>query len=408
MTIGGGSTIGSNNSSYGYCLICPGLANDGPVVLYSNNLMNIASAPTPAQIAANLPFMSVALINSPYPGSSFAATDAASGSSVAGRIVSAGFSATYFGSELYKGGSFTRFVSANHDNCATIPFSTIANFDEAAITRIRDKPVWVLAAGVDDNELTYNSQPILDQEGTPYYTNCIYPYSSGQPLSTTAVTSFFLYGTNSSAAIAATSITVSIINYVGTVGATGTLNFNTVGGAVTTVAYTAAAFTGRTSVVFTVAALATAISAGAMCVGYSHGNTGCPYAIGASPMVLLITPANASSTNANVFELEYVQHAEFIGPATSALHTPTHSDARGFEIVNNVAQRLPAALAANHEATPQSVGMQLLRNVMIQSAPVVTEIGSRAIGAATHMAASTALGVFGRLAKAGAQRLIGM
>jgi hypothetical protein len=40
----------------------------------------------------------------------------------------------------------------------------------------------------------------------------------------------------------------------------------------------------------------------------------------------------------NTFEVELVEHIEYVGVATSAMVTPSHSDARGFQVVNTAAQ----------------------------------------------------------------------
>jgi hypothetical protein len=110
-------------------------------------------------------------------------------------------------------------------------------------------------------------------------------------------------------------------------------------------------------------------------------------------MVMYIQPANASTANANVFQIEYVQHVEFVGPLTSALHTPTHSDSRGFEIVSTAAQRLPAARVENPSAAISSLMFKELKQVAMEAAPVAVRMGanlaSRGAYALAGMAANS-------------------
>jgi len=85
-------------------------------------------------------------------------------------------------------------------------------------------------------------------------------------------------------------------------------------------------------------------------------------------MVFLIQPAIATSTN--IFEVEYIQHLEFVGPLTSALHTPTHSDSVGFEVVQNAAARLPAARVESPGTSILTLMGREIKQVLMEQAPV--------------------------------------
>jgi len=62
---------------------------------------------------------------------------------------------------------------------------------------------------------------------------------------------------------------------------------------------------------------------------YSRGQRSASVAnVGAPIMTIMFT-----GTAGNTFEIEIVQHTEFVGLSAAAMLTPTHSDARGFEIV---------------------------------------------------------------------------
>jgi hypothetical protein len=68
--------------------------------------------------------------------------------------------------------------------------------------------------------------------------------------------------------------------------------------------------------------------------------------IGATPMVIQITTPGSAS-----FELEVVEHVEYIGTAAQAYITPTHSDAKGFELVANASAMIPQLRTAAPNAS---------------------------------------------------------
>lgn len=87
----------------------------------------------------------------------------------------------------------------------------------------------------------------------------------------------------------------------------------------------------------------------------------------------------------NTFQVEYVQHAEYIGAATSPMATPTHSDARGFEMVNTASNRIPALKATHPNASTPSLMTMALREVSNELAPyargAVKMVGATALNA---------------------------
>lgn len=384
----------------GYVLVTPSLASNTPVMLLTNEAMALQTFPTTSNVQALVPFMTAVTCNGPYAASSFAAS-AGGGANVAGRIVSAGASVTYFGSVINMGGTYTRFISPNHDNLAALPMDSYAKYDEASITRIDGDPEWLLACGIDDTELIYQSSPETDATGSATYINAIYPYSGSQNISSTTPTPYFSYGTFP-ALTSATTLTLTRTTTVGTLPATGSL-YALVSGTFYTIAYTAVGDQSGASVAFTIAS--TTIPAGTAYVGYPYhpsyvgvlaGATN-PLSVGGAPMACLITPA--ITTTSNVFEVEYIQHVEYIGPTTSALHTPTHSDSAGFERVSTVGNRLPAAIAAEPNAHPSTLARQLLGTVMAEAAPMVANAVGRGLGGLGGAAVSA-------IAQAGANYLM--
>lgn len=85
---------------------------------------------------------------------------------------------------------------------------------------------------------------------------------------------------------------------------------------------------------------------------------GCPIA------VVLVT-----GTPGNTFRVEYVQHVEYVGAASAAMQTPTHSDARGFEIVQEAASTLPLVIASTGKRA-EPVMRDLIRRGIRELAPV--------------------------------------
>lgn len=94
----------------------------------------------------------------------------------------------------------------------------------------------------------------------------------------------------------------------------------------------------------------------------------------------------------NTFQVEMVQHEEFIGRLTQAALTPSHSDAVGFEVVSNAAARLPALLQSNPTATRQNLMSRALQTVAREMAPVVRLGAEQFITAGARAAAGAAFG----------------
>lgn len=116
---------------------------------------------------------------------------------------------------------------------------------------------------------------------------------------------------------------------------------------------------------------------------------------------LIQGPAN------NTFQVEYVQHMEFIGANTSTMATPTHSDARGFEMVNTASNRL-AQLKVSHptQSLPKLMN-HALAEVAHEIAPYA-RAGVKMIGAAGLTAFGNAIaGPMGGMMGGSALRIMG-
>lgn len=99
--------------------------------------------------------------------------------------------------------------------------------------------------------------------------------------------------------------------------------------------------------------------------------------VGAAPLAIMIV-SGAPSSN---FEFEIVEHVEYVGAASSAMATPSHSDANGFQMVQNAAGRLPSLMAANPTARPSSLMASAIRTISHELSPYA-RAGVRMVGAA--------------------------
>jgi len=396
----------TNFGTVGAVVVMPSLANDAPAIYYADNVAQIQALPTTAaQLQALIPFMKPVYPNSPYNSAQFTEpTGSGSGAQVQGRIVSSGVSIQYMGSELYKGGTYTMFVSPNHDNMLGYPATSLSSYDETLIERITNDRQWLVTSGIDEAELVYNLSNTLNSSGTAYTTQLVYPYSNGQVLGAPNNNLSNWTGTTSTIASGATSVAITGVS--GSVPASGTFSVLVPDSAktptVNVITYSSVTQSG-TTYTFTTTAVSAALASGLTVSGgvsYSTTTAGC--VPGGAPMIIYIVPANSSTSNANVFEVEYVQHVEFVGPLTSALHTPTHSDSRGFEIVSTAAQRIPAARVEAPNKPLSRIMYDEVRQVIAETAPVamnaLRSAASSGLRYAATSAANSMISGVGRLA----------
>jgi len=121
---------------------------------------------------------------------------------------------------------------------------------------------------------------------------------------------------------------------------------------------------------------------------------------GGSPL-LIIADAPAATT----FEVEAVAHVEYIGRSAQAHLTPTHSDARGFEIVASASAMIPQLRTAAPNVALPSLMNKAISMAMDSLAPVA-HYGLQRMGVAGARYLANRLGVGGPLgSQMGALRL---
>lgn len=109
--------------------------------------------------------------------------------------------------------------------------------------------------------------------------------------------------------------------------------------------------------------------------------------VGGSPIAVWFT-----GKAGNTFEVEILQHMEFIGAKTQSMLTPTHSDSVGFEVVQNAASRLPQMIQANPGTSRKSLMSQALNIIGSEMAPVARLGFKQLVGTAARGIAGAAMG----------------
>jgi len=398
VTIGGiTASAGARNAAIGCIFVAPSLAKDCPSLFILDNNVGLTEYPTSSQLQALMPFARPFSLNSPYVGANFAEiTGSGSGPQAQGRIVSVGLNIATMNSTLYAGGTYTQFTTPNHDNVISYNAADLTGYDETYIGLIKyGKTESFVTSGVDESELVYNIANTNPTLGTANVTPNVYPFSNGQTLITQSIapTSMFKGSVSSAYAAGGATITVNLTGVGGTTipaaGSFSVLSNVYVDGVPTVYTFTYSSYSGTVSVgeviTFTLTAygnnpalaIGIPISNGVGLVSSSNAAAaGC--LPGGACMALYLKPF--STATSNVFQINYGQHVEYIGPITSALHTPTHSDARGFEIVSTATQRLPLARVSSPDVPLTKLMGRALKQVMLETAPVAIDSLARMSG----------------------------
>lgn len=177
----GNVVIGTDG--YGFVAVAPCLVNDQPCIWHSNvstfsGTMATCSADSPAVGVG-----SAHLTNNPYATTQFTDTSAGRFSvPVSGRVVSAGLSVEYTGTELDRAGNTVCFVDPDHNSVAGLSYSEIetrreSSYETNGAARMKCA---VSASGLTENELQYTDPQ--SNFTNPQQILTVYPFSV--PLST--------------------------------------------------------------------------------------------------------------------------------------------------------------------------------------------------------------------------------
>jgi len=405
-------STGNTNATIGAIFMTPSLASDAPTMFYTPNspsYLPITSLPSDSDIFTySLPWLTPIYGNAPYSASQMTETGSNSGGSpqASGRIVSHGVSISYKGVTFNEGGIYTMFVSPNHDNMLNYAPSALAGYDETLTNTISRSTEWLNVSGIDETELVYTLNVPLDVAGTPYVTPVVYPYANSQVWSSNAyggpkwggptsggsaptartvagtVTSFS--GTLAAAATtASTTLTITLpstapsFECFASTGSVilwpaGTAAGNPFGGSSTIdstnkpylVPFSAATVSSSTlTLTIAAGAVTGSVAIGAAVGAGTGGKVG--FAVGGACGAIYIQPQSANSPAvSSLFQVDFVTHVEYTGPITSALHTRTHSDARGCEAVMSAAQQVYAKKAADPTKSGFVAGLEALGDVV--------------------------------------------
>lgn len=108
--------------------------------------------------------------------------------------------------------------------------------------------------------------------------------------------------------------------------------------------------------------------------------------IGGCPLMIYFT-----GTAANTFEVEIVQHAEYIGSAASNMATPSHSDAVGFQVVNTAAALVQQKATQKPGASRPSIMREAIAETLHSLRPVASFVGKSAYNLAKTPAGQAAM-----------------
>lgn len=179
------------DDGYGFVAVAPSLANDQPCIWHTNSDTFLGSV---AACSADMPATGVgtaALSNNPYSYADFVDVSIGRYSvPVSGRIVSAGLSVEYTGTELDRAGNTVCFVDPDHQSVAGLSYSDIetrreSSYETNAAARMKCA---VSASGLTENELQYTDPSYLSNSNQQILTT--FPYS--QPLSTSGAYDLYL------------------------------------------------------------------------------------------------------------------------------------------------------------------------------------------------------------------------
>jgi len=386
----------------GAIFMTPSLTSDAPTLFYSPEDFPVTSLPSSSAIFAySLPWLTPVFGNAPYTASQLTETASTSAGApqASGRIVSHGVSISYKGVTFNEGGIYTLFASPNHDNMLNYAPSALAGYDETVTNTITRKTEWLNDSGIDEDELVYTLSVPLDASGTPYVTPVVYPFCNSQIWSTNAYggpkwggstsatrvvngsiasfTGVLATATTSASTSLAITLTANSPAYecfsstgVVIVFPAGTTANKYAGSSVLKtenapylVAFTAASISG-TTLTLTIAAGAVGDIAVGAAVGAGTGGQVGFAVVGACGAIYVQAQSANSPAVSSLFQLDFVTHAEYTGPLTSALHTRTHSDARGCEAVMSASQQVYAKKAADPTKSSFQAGLEALGDVM--------------------------------------------
>lgn len=362
-------------SQVGIITVHPCLSKDMPSLMYTTNTSDLHAIPnSSAKGYSQAVGMSPVYTNCPYSTAQLTETVNGAMPEVQGRIVSFGVSVQYMGTQLNEGGIVTQFTSANHDSVYGYSWASLPQNNETVVDRISDKRMWFVGSGLDEQELTYGQSVALNANGTPNVTNVVYPFSRGQ---TVGLNSNYSGTATADFAIGATSITTTTITGTAPVSAPGFFYYQSDDGSgIVGTQYSAVATVSGVTT-FTVIPLTSALKSGKK---VSNGGISSlsglpilyPAILGGAPTIITLAPGNP--TVPNIFEIEYVVHVEYVGPATTVSQTPTHTDSLAFERVSAVATGLQKARADNPTVGPVALMMQGLRDAYHDMQPQLLSV----------------------------------
>lgn len=329
----------------------PCLSNDSPVIMYTNGgyfnrAFNSPGSPTPIAKLTSSPFpitfaniygaswLSFQYAPTPFTTAQF--FSAVTIPNVQGRVVSAGITFQNMSPTLNTGGIYYGYTEPSHVNLHSYSSPAISAQRATIIERGGIDKFSQVVYSVRQDEIEYNnssdpyplSSPTILDPTDPFY------YNWGSAPTTISFTSFNAISAGGLPSFVTTSNSLypnTCVTFV----SSGTTYYGVI--------YTA------TSLLVTLYAVdcsgsaypalttATSLIAGGLgrnlTTGMYYNNGATQYFLSGAPMITIITPGASSS----IYEIEYIQHSEFIGPLTQGQQTINEMSTVGFEKVNAIA-----------------------------------------------------------------------
>lgn len=329
----------------------PCLANDSPVIMYTNGAytnraFSSPGAPTPIAKLTTSPFpitfaniygaywLSFQYAPTPFATSQFFSTVTIP--NVQGRVVSAGITYQNMSPTLNTGGIYYGYTEPSHVNLHSYSSPAISAQRATLIERGGIDKFSQVVYSVRQDEIEYNnssdpyplSSPTILDPTDPFYYNWS---ASAYSITFTSFNTIIAGGAPSFVTVANNLLPNTCVTFV----SSGTTYYGVVATATQTLItlYTVDC-SGSTYPALTSAS--SLISGGYgrnITAGMYYNNAGTQFFLSGAPMITIVTPGASSS----IYEIEYIQHSEYIGPLTQGQQTINEMSTVGFEKVNAIA-----------------------------------------------------------------------
>lgn len=168
---------GSGGDTYGLIGFCPTTVSDAPFALYNNNSGDFTDPSLPYQFDSGSVVTSVNgfYINSEVTCADCIAPTAEGKANSINRMISSYLKIQCTSPALVRGGHYMVYYSSSHDNVNALSPNQLGLYRSVQPIPITDKPIYIVAGGVMDEELEY---PFGDQSTTKAQLQNVFPFAN--------------------------------------------------------------------------------------------------------------------------------------------------------------------------------------------------------------------------------------